>query len=222
MSVQAESESSQQSFIDPAARTRRLRCALIVTVVVTSLALLLHVLHYRYLLELAHDTAAVDSFKWLRDVVYLLQIIALLSVAALSLHWIFKACETALALGARETKFSPSWSVLWYFVPIANLWQPYRALQEIAKCSSNPLAWHAEADSPLLHWWWGLSLSSAVLALLAVYLGLKGVSLEQQQMSQAFFIAFNLLCLPLCVTLCLLTEHVSRTQVHQSGFALLD
>ncbi|MDE0511474.1 MAG: DUF4328 domain-containing protein [Gammaproteobacteria bacterium] len=51
-------------------------------------------------------------------------------------------------------KFTPSWSVSWYFIPIANLWKPYQAIKEIWRTSVIPYNWSSQPVSSLLSWWW--------------------------------------------------------------------
>ena len=68
--------------------------------------------------------------------------------------WIYRANANARSLGASGTRFSPGWSVGWYFVSIANLWKPFQAMREIWKASDNPQHWQSAPDDPILGWWW--------------------------------------------------------------------
>lgn len=55
-------------------------------------------------------------------------------------------------LGSREAKIGPGWAVGWYFVPIANLWMPVRAVGEMWR-GSHEMAGEPEKDSAIPLWW---------------------------------------------------------------------
>lgn len=72
----------------------------------------------------------------------------------LILRWIHRANYNAHQLGAIGMKFTPGWSIGYYFIPILNLWKPYQAMEEIWKASHRPDCWTSEeAGSILLYWW---------------------------------------------------------------------
>ena len=41
--------------------------------------------------------------------------------------WLYRAASATRTLGAEGTEFTPGWTVGWVFVPIANVFMPYRA-----------------------------------------------------------------------------------------------
>ena len=45
--------------------------------------------------------------------------------------WIYRSNYIVRYLGAKEMKFTPGWSIGWYFIPIVCFWKPYQALKEI-------------------------------------------------------------------------------------------
>ena len=51
--------------------------------------------------------------------------------------WIYRVNYNVRCLGATRLVFTPGNSVLWYFIPIANLWKPYQAMKEIYIKSHN-------------------------------------------------------------------------------------
>src|SRR6266436_5309609 len=54
----------------------------------------------------------------------------------LFLMWVYRANKNARALGAAGMKYTPGWSVGWFFVPFAGLFMPYWVLKEIWQVSS--------------------------------------------------------------------------------------
>ena len=45
--------------------------------------------------------------------------------------WIYRMNYNVRCLGATQMRFTPGWSVGWYFIPFINLWKPYQAMKEI-------------------------------------------------------------------------------------------
>jgi hypothetical protein len=89
------------------------------------------------------------------------------------LMWFHRAHRNLPALGAKNLKFTPGWAVGGFFVPILNLFRPYKVAVEIWKASSpevgvaDGVSWEYAASSPLLGFWWGIWILSKVLGRLA-------------------------------------------------------
>jgi hypothetical protein len=98
-------------------------------------------------LELPLSDASV-AFAYLQDGVWVVS-------AVVFLMWIYRANRNLHAVSAAPMVFTPGWSIGWYFVPIAQLVMPYRAMQEIWRMSHNGRA----SNVDLLRWWWGLWLA---------------------------------------------------------------
>lgn len=67
--------------------------------------------------------------------------------------------KNARALGSEGMRFSPGWTVGYFFIPIINLFRPYQAVTEIVKASDPDVAvdsqygWR-ESSSAITGWWW--------------------------------------------------------------------
>ena len=95
--------------------------------------------------------------------VYVLVFVATAVVWAMFVH---RSCANAHALGAVGMEFTPGWAVGWYFVPIANLFKPGQAMQEIYRATdpaADPDHWRWRPVPSLLNWWWGAWVVSNVL-----------------------------------------------------------
>jgi hypothetical protein len=71
--------------------------------------------------------------------------------------WEFRARSNLDAFGATGMSVSPGWSVGWWFIPIANLFMPYRGMSEILRASSpagGSVDWQRQRTGPLLPLWW--------------------------------------------------------------------
>jgi hypothetical protein len=76
-----------------------------------------------------------------------------------SMMWVYRANRNARALGAKGMKYSPAWSVGWFFVPLAGLIMPYFVIKEIWQ-ASRPIPsgrWRKGFISPILPAWWIVS-----------------------------------------------------------------
>jgi hypothetical protein len=74
--------------------------------------------------------------------------------------WIYNAACNIRALGAQGLEVTPGWAVGFFAVPIASLWKPFQAMEEIDSASRSPARWRAERTPLLLRFWWGAWLLS--------------------------------------------------------------
>ena len=83
--------------------------------------------------------------------------------------WVVRAAKNARALGAQGMTVSPGWCAGWFFVPIANLFMPFKGVSEIYKASepgmnpANPQAWKDVAVPGVLIAWWALWILSSLV-----------------------------------------------------------
>jgi hypothetical protein len=66
--------------------------------------------------------------------------------------WMYRAAANAGELDPDTSRISPSWSVIWWAVPIANLWMPLRAVKQVWN-SSHGLRLE-EATPGFFGLWW--------------------------------------------------------------------
>ena len=78
--------------------------------------------------------------------------------------WVYRAATNAALIMPDERWIRPWWTVIWWFVPIINLWQPIRSMSQI---------WNASVDhdidlngpaAPAVTTWWLLQLFAPALA----------------------------------------------------------
>jgi len=77
--------------------------------------------------------------------------------------WVYRASANAHVLAGGDLSISAGWAVGWYFVPFANLYQPYVAMKETWLASHYRGDWGVGDVPALLPWWWGLWIVSGVL-----------------------------------------------------------
>lgn len=79
------------------------------------------------------------------------------------LMWQHRAQSNVRKLGVEGLRYSPGWAVGWWFIPIANLWQPYRTVSELWRASTHGEEWK-RVQAPKVAWWWVSFLAARALA----------------------------------------------------------
>ena len=93
-------------------------------------------------------------------------------VIIIGLCWFYGANKNIQAFGAKEIT-SSIMAVVWFFIPILNLWKPYIVAQQIWKASnpklniSNGREWKNLPDSKIIKIWWLVGISSIFIGIIA-------------------------------------------------------
>ena len=90
----------------------------------------------------------------------LLGMVSTIAVIILLLRWIYLSNMNSKLMGAKNMQFSPGWAVGWNFVPIMNLFMPFRVMKEIWKTSKDPENWESLETPSIIIWWWPITLIS--------------------------------------------------------------
>lgn len=117
-------------------------------------------------------SAYVDAVD-VADVIELIGIFFVILAVGVSLVlwliWFAVAMERLPSLGIRDPRQSTPASVIWWFVPIANLFMPKRAVNDLWR--SGELAapvydpdWTARSVPPSVHWWWAACVTYSVIS----------------------------------------------------------
>lgn len=92
-----------------------------------------------------------------------------LSVLAV-LIWVYMAHSNLHREGLSGLNYSPAWAAISFFVPIANLFVPFRAMRELANRSAGEPEELADADVQDVISWWGCWLGSLVMGTVLIYM----------------------------------------------------
>lgn len=150
------------SFRDPTELTQWLKYFLYASVAISVIVIFSCIVQYSLLNDLAHGAyssqalaiaAGVSNYK-LQHVLGLLQLGIVITQQILFYKWLYRSNFNVRQLGAQGMKFSPAWSIGYFFVPIVGLWKPYQAMKEIWQASKNPSAWKEVKRGSVLPWWW--------------------------------------------------------------------
>ena len=181
-------------FKDSTSLTKWAKWFLYAQIVIGVIAIISGVLEYQLLSDFKNGVyisqeLAVEAGKesdTRQGVVGIAQLIISIVSGILILKWIYRANYNVRQLGATGMKFTPGWSIGWYFVPIINLWKPYQAMKEIWKTSSDPLNWKTQSVSSILSWWWLFWITCGIAANISFRMTMRAEEIDE-------FIAANII-----------------------------
>lgn len=124
---------------------------------------------YGIVSDIPDDSLFIFEIQLLTFFVYLILFI-------ITLCWYYHATKNIRSFGANEVT-SPIMAVIWWFIPIFNIWKPYTIAKQISK-SSNPeikltlgTEWKSNSSSRLIKPWW---VFGSIFVGLMIYLPISG------------------------------------------------
>lgn len=130
--------------------------------------------------------------------------------------WIYRAAANMHAIHAPGMTTSPGWVVGWYFIPIANFWKPYQAMQEIHRASTGTPRQQPQSTPSLLRLWWLLWLLGFLIPwFIGTYAGMTaqhGNLMEGWRLTNASRIVGSLIDMPLNLAFALLVGRIWQMQ----------
>ena len=107
---------------------------------------------------------------------------------------IYRLRTNVEALGARDLPISRGWTVGWFFVPIANLFMPFKAVRDVWNASvpvTGP--WIENSASALVPCWWFLWIASNISNNIVSTIAKFAVTLEEIQRNIVLAICVSIL-----------------------------
>ena len=129
--------------------------------------------------------------------------------------WIKLANQNVRALGAKNLSFTPGWSVGWFFIPVANLFKPFNAVNELWSASHSPENWQADDKNRAVQKWWGLWIVSNGLIQLSNNLEKNADSIDKIIQLSYINIGGEILWIILSLSLISLVKQISIVQVER-------
>ena len=188
-----------QYTIDPTPLTKFLKTMLWISLGISVLSLLSDFMQMNLLSADTFSQAAAEANDSRQQVIGILYLAAFIITGIAFLKWIHRANKNCYGFGAQGMKFTPGWSIGYYFIPILNLYKPYRAMKEIWKVSTNPTNWQNENGSALLGWWWALWLLSGFLEQALLRMSMRADSISLLQTSTTVSMLSGIIDIPLYI-----------------------
>jgi hypothetical protein len=125
------------------------------------------------------EMETVESVEMLNAVIGLGQSALFLAGFITFLVWINRANKNARALGAGWMRFTPGWSIGWFFVPIMNLFRPYQVVQEIWRVSDPDPEPGPPTLAPMIGFWWVLHIVSGIASQASFRMSWRAKTLDE-------------------------------------------
>ena len=100
------------------------------------------------------DGPAMSMLQFIDGGVTLLYVAVFLITGVLGLKWTYRVSMNSNAM-APDVTISPPWAVGWYFIPIASLFKPFKAMEEAWQVSNDPTDWRSVSTPGWMRVWWG-------------------------------------------------------------------
>lgn len=226
------SQTGLQKYKVPLRTARLARSLLALVVLITVVAVWSDIMQLRLFRNVQQGVTVSDSEIELNDArqacIGVAQSLFGLSAWIAFLIWTYRMNVSLQWLRAEILEFTPGWTIGWYFVPIANLWKPYRIMAEIWRASRYPSPnWQDESATPLLALWWGLWLGTVALGRAAGRLFLRAEDVNEFVRASYVALLSDALDMPLYVLFVILVgsttslllrqvEDLSAGSAHQS------
>jgi hypothetical protein len=213
---------ASRDYRDPTTLTKWVKGLLVLSLVVDLVATLSGALEFALLRSISGGTAEgdIETLANANDArqmaIGIAQLAAYIVTGIVFLVWIYRANRNARALGAQGMRFTPGWSVGWYFVPIMSLWRPFQAMREIWQASAEPGNWRAVQSPPLLGWWWAFYLGNQILSQVAYRLSDNVHDMDSALTASVVMTASSATGLPLDILGLLLVAKIAANQVWQA------
>ncbi len=111
------------------------------------------------------DGESLDNYAEQVDLIVGLQALfcsaALVASLVINGAWIVNAARNAQELSPVPLSPSPGWCLGWFFIPIANLFMPYKGLTQTYRVTMGHLGYTSHAGW-ILTWWWIWILSNFI------------------------------------------------------------
>ena len=166
-SAPIEAKENQMGLKPLTGLTKSLRVLLMISIAIYAVAVLGGIFEYQAYMELPADvdlSGTVIPAEIVTALIGLVQLILFIIIGITFLRWIYRANMNLGTLSGQPMRFTPGWSVGWYFIPFACLFKPYQAMKEIWEKSHK----YGYGTDSLLGLWWALWLLSTFLGELAM------------------------------------------------------
>lgn len=117
-------------------------------------------------------------------------IVLTLAIYVINGRWIYLASSNAAQMVPSQTRIRPGWAVGWYFVPIASLWMPFKAMKETWAASVG--GGRLEAQVPTwVNVWWAAWVILTISDSVGSNLGVSPTATPEQYINGNIFLAIT-------------------------------
>ena len=204
--------------------TKWIRYFIYIQVIISFLSIGSGLLEYSLLSDfqsgnyISQEQAVIDAeaSDLRQQIIAIVTIIVFLITLVLIYIWVYRANYNAGVLSSKRMIFSPKWSVLWFFIPIASFWKPYQVLKEIWLVSQKENEYKLMEESKILPLWWTFWVISALLGQVIFRLSLNAEGIPQLLKMNRLYMAADVIDILAAIFTFLLITNIYN---FQAGFS---
>lgn len=80
-------------------------------------------------------------------------IVGTILIYILNANWVFRASSNAALAVPSDERIRPNWAIIWYVIPVASLWMPYRAMKQTWAASVGGGVFESPVPGWFSFWW---------------------------------------------------------------------
>jgi hypothetical protein len=207
-------------------RAQVMKALMLVTIAVSLVAILSGASQFSLIARIAAGEAVSEAEITANDtrhrMIGLFQFISFLATVIAWLTWQHRAYGLLSLARSIPTRFTPGWAIGWWFVPIANVFQPYQVMKEMwlrsETSGGSGIIEGLEAPS-VIKWWWGSWLIAGFVGNVSLRMVVTANTIDQLLWSTVVGICDALLTI---LTACLAPVIISRMTTLQRGLVAAD
>jgi hypothetical protein len=150
--------------------------------------------------------ADADSNDARQQLIGIAQVILYLITAIVFLVWTYRVAWNARHLDSDKMQIRAGWAVCWYFIPIAFLWMPYRAITQVWSASSR------SEDRGFLLVWWLFFIADNILGQIIFRMGMVAETLPALKSLTVLFIVSDIVSSVAAILCARVVARVSNAQ----------
>ena len=156
-------------------------------------------------------SGAIDESQFtIADIIGTISFVISIPIIIIVLVWFYRATKNIYSFGAKYVN-SPGMAVVWWFIPIMNLWKPHEVAQQIWRASNPEIKltegteWRKVPSSTIIKIWWVLGLVSIFGVIVVDHVASDLISqyntIDPEQAEEARFMSLyvNLVTIPFVV-----------------------
>lgn len=149
-------------------------------------------------------------------IIALVYVAVFLAVVICFCRWKHRTYSNLPALDSPAPRYSPNWAVGSYFVPILNLFRPFRAMKDIW---NGTLRRDLETSVPTINYWWIAWMASAVIENASARLELRAETVAQVQAARGISVVSDMADVIAAILLIKVVSAITTAQTSAAGHA---
>jgi len=167
--------------------------------------------------ELILSDSAFSAFNdTLQSLITIVQILVFVVSGILILRWIYISSQNAHTLSKSTMKFTPGWSIGWYFIPVFNLWKPYQVMKEIWRVSETHTDLEKQQVPSILKWWWFFWIFDGFISKVSFQVEIRSNGINELMKSDLINIVSDSIFIILSFFLLAVVDKIYKMQISNS------